>query len=107
MRQIKLINHNNNSTTILQWNEKTGELLGNAQLIAEIQQTAQLMIKLGYCNFAGTWDYPIQNPLKNALEFAVILSSMDIGSADLPLPEDDTDPYIRDEQGAIVGHVVF
>ena len=108
MRQITLTNRIDRSTTPLQWDEATGKLFGDKQDIAEILFYTDLAVKEGSWSLLPTYHYPIQNPLHNALEFAVILNTLDDYISDLELPEvEQVDGWVRDESGNVIDQVVF
>ena len=108
MRQITLTHRINRSTTPLQWDETTGELFGDEQVIAEILFYTDLAVKQGYWSLLPTSSYPIQNPLHNALELAIILNTLDDYISDLELPEvEHVDGWVRDESGNVIDQVVF
>ena len=111
MRQINLINSNDNSTTVLQWDETTGELLGDAETLKTIYQAVGMCEKWGSIprfNPPCCPDYPVTQPLRKSDEFALILATLDLYSDDLPLPEiTPVDPYVRDQSGLIIGEIVF
>lgn len=108
MRQITLTHRLDRSTTLLQWNETTGDLYGNEDLIVEINGYINFAIAQGHWSLLPTYDYPIKNPRHNALELAVILNSLDDHFSDLTLPEiQKVDSQVRDEHGNIIGELVF
>ena len=108
MRQITLTHRLDHSTTLLQWNEVTGELFGDEQLIAEINAYIGFAMDEGYWSLLPTYSYPIVNPRHNALELAVILTTLSDYFSDMALPEvEHVDPYVRDEHGNIVDQVLF
>ena len=108
MRQITLTHRLDHSTTLLQLNEVTGELFGDEQLIAEINAYIGFAMDEGYWSLLPTYSYPIVNPRHNALELAVILTTLSDYFSDMALPEvEHVDPYVRDEHGNIVGELVF
>ena len=108
MRQITLTNRIDRSTTPLQWDEVTGELFGDKQVIAEILFYTDLAVKQGYWSILPTFSYPIQNPLHSAFELAVILNTLDDYISDLELPEvEQVDGWVRDESGNVIDQVVF
>ena len=108
MRQITLTNRIDRSTTPLQWDEVTGELFGDKQVIAEILFYTDLAVKQGYWSLLPTLSYPIQNPLHSAFELAVILNTLDDYISDLELPEvEQVDGWVRDESGNVIDQVVF
>lgn len=104
MRQITLTHLKDRSTILLQWDEVTGELKGDEQLIAEIDAYIGFAIDQGHWPLLPTHSYPIINPRHDALELAVILTTLDDYFSDMTLPEvEHVDPYVRDEHGNIVG----
>lgn len=108
MRQITLTHRIDRSTTLLQWDEATGELFGNEELIAEIHAYIDFAVDQGHWSLLPTYHYPIVNPRHNALELAVILNSLDDYFSDMTLPDvAHVDSYVRDEHGNVVGELVF
>lgn len=108
MRQITLTHRIDRSTTLLQWDEATGELFGDKQLIAEINAYIGFAVDQGHWSLLPTYHYPIVNPRHNALELAVILNSLDDYFSDMTLPDvAHIDSYVRDERGNVVGELVF
>ena len=74
MRQITLTHRLDHSTTLLQWNEVTDELFGNAELIAEINAYIGFAIDQGYWPLLPTYNYPITNMLIHISEMNMTTS---------------------------------
>lgn len=108
MPNFVLTNFQDKTTTVLQWDQATGQLAGNDDLLEMLNFIIRASIRQGYCCVNPTLNYPIKNPLHDALEMAVILAFMDYQCDDLPMPEfEHIDPYVRDEHGNIIGEIVF
>lgn len=108
MRSFVLTNIQDKTTTILQWDQSTGQSAGNDDLLDILNFTIRSSIQQGYCGVNPTLNYPVKNPLHDPLEMAVILAFMDYQCDDLPMPKfEEIDPYARDKQGNIIGEIAF